>query len=459
MLQPAHRLVPPRVDTLREGSEEVFRPVKTSTVADVYDTRAELLREIDADEDSSIDFKEVIVKGTAITFGPGDKAVAALSKTLTCFANADGGVVVFGVNKGREIVGYDPAVSKQLQILIGAAARDSCEPPLDHLLLFDQMLLPGRSGKEVRVLKLEVRRSEFAVHAPRGKRPYRRVGAQCVEMSMEHQARLMQRRGIMSPFEEHPVFRAPVDALDRTAIREYLERRFEDTDPDVLDVDRLMRNQSLTATDEVGDVHPTVVGLLLFGNRPTDHLDGAYVDVVVYDGEVADADRQRDAKRFGGSVSAQIDAVVGYLSASPHLPTAATKDHEGRRDRESYSLRALQEGVVNAIVHRDYALVGSQVRVFVFSDRIEISSPGRLHNSLTPENLFAGAQPFRRNQLLAGFLRDLVSERTGASFMESRGEGFLMLVRETRRVAGVLPLLEEIGDSVRLTVPSGPAAT
>lgn len=425
----------------------------------MYDTRPELLREIQAGEDSHLDCKEVFVKGTKITFGGDDAGapVPKLSKILTCFANADGGVVVFGVNDDDEVVGYDPDVAEQLQNLIGTAARDHCEPPLDHLLIFDQMLLPGRDGAEVQVLKVEVKRSEFAVHAPRGKRPYRRVGAQCVEMSMEHQARLMQRRGIMTPFEEHPVFRAPVDELGRSAVRAYLKRRFENVEEMLSDdLDRMLRNQSLVAEDESGGLHPTVVGLLLFGRTPRTFLDGAYVDLVVYDSHVADADHQRDAKQFDGSVTDQIDDVMRYLETSPLLPTAATKDHEGRLDLQAYSLRALQEGVVNAIVHRDYALVGSQVRVFVFRDRIEISSPGRLHNSLTPESLFAGAQPYRRNQRLAGFLRDFTSERTGKSFMESRGEGFLMLVRETLKVSGELPTLEEIGDSLRLTIPARP---
>lgn len=90
----------------------------------------------------------------------------------------------------------------------------------------------------------------------------------------------------------------------------------------------------------------------------------------------------------------------------------------------------------------------------MFTDRIEISSPGRLHNSLIPEDLFAGAQPYRRNQLLAGFMRDFTSPITGRAYMESRGEGFLMMVRETERLAGRPPVVEQIGDSVRVTIPS-----
>jgi predicted HTH transcriptional regulator len=141
-----------------------------------------------------------------------------------------------------------------------------------------------------------------------------------------------------------------------------------------------------------------------------------------------------------------------YLRVSPFLPTRASKDGRGRLDHPSYSLRALQEAVANAVVHRDYSIRGAQVRLFIFPDRIEISNPGRLHNTLSPSDLFAGCQPVRRNQMLAGFLRDYISPITQRSYMEGRGEGFLTMVRECKKISNRLPQLEIIGDSVKLTI-------
>jgi predicted HTH transcriptional regulator len=132
------------------------------------------------------------------------------------------------------------------------------------------------------------------------------------------------------------------------------------------------------------------------------------------------------------------------------------KGSGGRLDLETYSLVALQEAVVNALVHRDYELEGSQVRVFLFPDRIEVWNPGGLHNTLTEENLYRGCQPIRRNQLLAGFMRDYVSPVTGRSYMESRGEGFLTLVRESEKLSGRRPELQVQGQAVRLIIFSAP---
>ncbi|MBI4769103.1 MAG: hypothetical protein HY784_01480 [Chloroflexi bacterium] len=71
-----------------------------------------------------------------------------------------------------------------------------------------------------------------------------------------------------------------------------------------------------------------------------------------------------------------------------------------------YDLAALGEAVVNAIAHRDYSLGGSQIRLFVFSDRIEVRSPGRLPNSVTLDNIRLGVHA-ERNRRLAGLLTHL----------------------------------------------------
>lgn len=423
----------------------------------MYDTRDELLRAIRAGEDSYLECKEVVWRGDQVRFArESESGPLAFAKYLTCFANSDGGVIVLGVTDAGDITGVDPSRVDALQRFIADAARNSCEPPLDHLVLVDNMLLPGTGVEESLVLKVEVRAARHNVYAPRGRRPYHRVLNSCSQMSMEQQARLLERRGAVSPFEERPWPAAPLDCLDTDLFSDYYRRRFEQPVTDArAPVSRLLRNLKLVADDELGTVRPTTLGLLMFCTEVQEYLRGAWVDVVVYSGMRPDADQQRDSKRITGTVWQQIERTLDYLRMSPFVPVAAEKDGTGRRDLPAYSLRALQEAVVNALVHRDYQLTGSQVIVRVLADRIEVSSPGGLHNTLEPEDLFAGCQPYRRNQLLAGFLRDFTSPVTERAYMESRGEGFLMLVRETERVAGRTPQLHETGDAVFLTIWSG----
>lgn len=65
---------------------------------------------------------------------------------------------------------------------------------------------------------------------------------------------------------------------------------------------------------------------------------------------------------------------------------------------------------------------------------------------------YAGCQPVRRNQLLAGFMRDYKSTVTGGSFVKARGEGFLNLVRDSLKLSGRRPDLEQIGEATNLTI-------
>ncbi|MGH8589333.1 MAG: ATP-binding protein [Gammaproteobacteria bacterium] len=423
----------------------------------MYDTADELLCEIEAGEDTLLDWKEVVFKGDQVRFVPkggqsADKASVEFAKDLTCFANTEGGVLVLGVRRDGERVGVHPDRREILQQFIINVAQNNVEPPLGHLITLDWIQLPDSSGQLKLCLKLDIKKALYSVHAPKGRRPYWRLGDHCHEMTMEQQARAFERKGLMLPFEERPVLAAPDDALDRDRFQAYCRARYGGVEErGEAALMRLMRNIKLLATDEAQVPHPTAMGLLLFSLDPSDWIPGAYIDLVVYGGPVPDADQQRDAKAIRGTVVEQIEGVVRYLGQSPFVPVAAEKDGSGRLDRPAYSMRALQEGVVNALVHRDYS-IASQVRVFVFDDRIEVSSPGLLHNTLTPADLFAGCQPIRRNQMLAGFLRDYTSAVTGRAYMEARGEGFLAMVRECERVSGRSPEFEVIGGGVKLTI-------
>lgn len=175
------------------------------------------------------------------------------------------------------------------------------------------------------------------------------------------------------------------------------------------------------------------------------------MDVAAYDHSDADGNTL-DSKRITGPVPEQIEGTLRYLLQSPLITVGSVKDELGRRDLPAYSGPALQEAVVNALAHRDHQLVGSQVIVTIFPDRLEIRNPGGLHNTLQPENLFAGCQPFRRNQMLCGFLRSYQSPVTGRAYMEQRGEGFLTMIRESQKLSGRRPDLEVTPQAVRLTI-------
>ena len=78
---------------------------------------------------------------------------------------------------------------------------------------------------------------------------------------------------------------------------------------------------------------------------------------------------------------------------------------------------ALREALVNAVVHRDYVITGSKVLFEVFSQHVDVNSPGPLPNHMSVESVRAGAHPRSRNELMANYM---VVKR----FMEQRGRGW-----------------------------------
>jgi len=420
----------------------------------MYNTVNELLQAIEAGEDSFLDFKEVRIKGNQLFFASKQKPGIELAKDLSCFANTEGGVIVFGVRDDGERLGIKKDISNQLKQFIVNTAQNNVEPPIGHLLIFDWVMLPDANNSLKRCLKLEIKKAIHSIHAPKGKRPYWRIGDHCHEMTLDQQARLFERRGMLTPFEERPVYSASnIEIISSKLFSEYYQKRYPDPLDEIdIPLEQFLENIRLLSKDEDNQIYPTALGLLLFTKKPDQWIKGAYIDIVMYYGLEPNIDQQADTKSIYGSIVQQIEQTMEYLKRSPFLPIRANKNELGRLDKPAYSLLAIQEALVNAVIHRDYTIQGSQIRIFLFSDRIEISNPGGLHNSLTPEALFYGCQPVRRNQMLAGFLREYRSSLTNRSYMEGKGTGFLTIIRECIRISGKKPDIAVIGDSVKVTI-------
>lgn len=418
----------------------------------MYDDTTVLLREIAAGEDSYLEFKEVVFKGDQIRFATEEgKATTKIAEVFASFANTEGGVVVFGVNREGAIVGIDAEKKHLLEQFVVNCALHNCVPQIDPHL--DWLILPDAEERAQLCLKVHIEKARFYVHQTLDGRFLKRVGSHRQPIPAEQLGRLLALRRLLIPFEERPAFNAPLEALDSRKFAAYYQARFGmSLIESGLVLEKLLANLKL-AINADGDWRLTNLGVLLFTDQPDRLLAGAFVDLAVYDHPIADG-RTIDSRKITGTIPEQIDKTLGYLQTCPYIAVISEKDGLGRKDTPAYSSYALQESIVNALVHRDYELGGSQVIIYIFPDRIEIKSPGGLHNTLTPENLYAGCQPMRRNQHLAGFLRDFKSPWTQRSYMEARGEGFLTLLRESQRLSGRQPQLVANGLAVALTIYS-----
>ena len=145
-------------------------------------------------------------------------------------------------------------------------------------------------------------------------------------------------------------------------------------------------------------------------------------------------DRGADIGSVGdcnGRLEDQVNRSMGWFHS---LGRAERCRSWHREDVPLVPEKAIREAIVNAIVHRDYAITGSKVMVEVFDDRIDVTSPGSLPHHMTVENVRKGGRPRSRNEGLAHAV--LV-----ARLMEQRGRGWPMMPRPMREFNGTEPEL------------------
>lgn len=110
----------------------------------------------------------------------------------------------------------------------------------------------------------------------------------------------------------------------------------------------------------------------------------------------------------------------------------------GRKNKPEYAERALLEAFVNHFIHRDYTVMGGEVHLDIYDDRISITSPGGMYNGLLIQDLdIADVSSERRNPILANVMAQL-------DYMEKRGSGLTRICNETKTLSGYKDELKPI---------------
>ena len=151
--------------------------------------------------------------------------------------------------------------------------------------------------------------------------------------------------------------------------------------------------------------------------------------------------RYVDRKIVKGTLQKLIDETEAFLNK--YVAVGAEIVGWRRIDLPEYPLEALREAVVNAIVHRDYSRVGESIRVFYYTDRVEIHSPGLLLPGVTVKQMQRGDVTSNlRNPTLATLLRDI------PGYMERIGSGIRFMLDETKRMGLQPPQFREMSEFV-----------
>lgn len=164
--------------------------------------------------------------------------------------------------------------------------------------------------------------------------------------------------------------------------------------------DKLKALRFLTPEDQ-----PTVLGILVLGKEILDYIPGAYVQFLRLEGKEL-TDPIRDQKVIDGPLQQLLMRIDEVLEANNPISTSVISGPVEIK-RPDYPLPALQQLIRNAILHRTYEGTNSPVRIYWFSDRIEIHSPGGPFGQVTRENFGQPGVTDYRNPHLAEAMRVL----------------------------------------------------
>ncbi len=356
-------------------------------------TRTEFLEIIENGENSGVEFKRDVV------------ANHDLAKELVAFSNLGGGIVLLGVEDDGSIAGV---TRDDLEEWVMTTCRDKIRPAI---IPFFEIVRNVDPAKDVAIVRVTRGYDVHSLWHKNSNRYYIRVGTQSREATQEELGRLFQQRGAIRA-ELRPVSGATLSDLDRRRLRDYFGRIRQQEVP--ADDDEMAWRNLLVNTEIMTEEGVTVGGMLLFGTTPNRFLPHAGIDAVALPGTEKDyAARERAALR--GPMTPLFDANDAILENGlveqalefmrRNTPVTAELQDGRRVERPAYPQEVLREAIVNALVHRDYLLSSTDIELAVYSDRLEIVSPGRLPNGITPERMRAGTRA-ARNQLLKDVMRD-----------------------------------------------------
>lgn len=352
-----------------------------------------------------------------------------VANDLIAFANAEGGVLVIGLSEGRvQGVGDQPRHLNEWR----QAHLDFSVPPVPAR--FSEKPCLNAAGAPDALLVIEVEPSD-RVHANHRDEVYLRAGDETRRLRGSQAQELLYDKG-QAFFESTPVADTGTDDLDRALLDSYAEALGHPDPLRVLHARGLMTRQGRL----------TIGALLLFGRHPQERYPEATVRVLRYAGsERGTGSRQQllDDARHDGPLPLVITAAAQEIVR--RVPTRQALGVDGLFGPVGLIPRdAWMEGLVNAVIHRSYSLMGDHIRIEVFDDRIEMESPGRFPGLVDPGDPESVTR-FARNPRIARVCADL-------RFGQELGEGIRRMFEEMRLAGLADPSYRQTSGSVVLTL-------
>ena len=350
------------------------------------------------------DLKQRIIQGENTTTEFKENFDQEVIETAVAFANAEGGTIFIGVSDQREVRGT--TIGKETLRDVSNRISQATEPRV--IVEIESVDVAEKS-----VLLTHISEASIKPVSVRG-RCYKRVGNSNRVMSPQEIAQ-MHLNTVGQSWDQLLVTRAGIDDIADKKVEWYLTRR-ETTQnvakPQDMSLTALLRNIDGLSDKEI----PTHAGILFFGKYPQRFFQNAQLRVVRFKGTSV-THPVIDRLDCSGALWEMVNAAEEFIRKNIRLLSFRTSKSFQRDDKFEYPLEALREAIINALIHRNYQK-HSDVRVFIFDNRVEVINPGTFPEGVSPD------EPTHKpvNPTLSQFMYDI-------GFIERYGAGIRMMKR------------------------------
>ena len=309
----------------------------------------------------------------------------SIAAELAAFANSGGGLLLLGVDDDGNVAGLDAAGVRRVNQLISNAASQNVRPPV-HPLTENIQTAQGL------VIVVTVPDGLSKPYLDSQGRIWVKAGSDRRHVTAREEIqRLFQRSGLIYA-DVIAVERTSAADIDEKAFGDYFVRRYgQPPQASGQPLSQVLQNIGLGDGQELN-----LAGLLLFGKRPQRYRPAFMVKAVAFPGTSLASHQYLDSEDIDGTLLEQYQRSLAFIKRNLH---------HVQRDQNFNSLgmlevpeQAIIELLVNALIHRDY-FTSASIRLMIFTDRIEIISPGHLPDSLSTEQIRQGKSN-RRNPTL-----------------------------------------------------------
>ena len=413
------------------------------------------LKELSQRESEKVEWKEN---------GDDKNIVKSISKTISAFANDisnfGGGYVVCGAKEIKDEYGF-PRLKftglsadklKEIEGKVLQHCRDYISPSLAPVV--QELINPEDESKRILVFIVTSGSQAHTYRDGESSNYYVSIGRETRAAKNGIFRQLMESKQQVIPFDKRPnpntsekdidilLFRDCMNDMELLQPNKQIEDYFSDSEQIAEFIPPLLVKNSLD-----NSICLRNFALLMFGKKKSITLNfpDTYLILSVYYG----VDRSEPSGKqyvLTGSIIEQAKKTIDLLETQTYVLFDKTSD---KPNKEIFPKRALQEAVVNAIVHRDYQ-IGEPVRITVFSDRIEIRSPGTLHWGIDREKFKSGkVSPKWRNQSFAYLFKKL-------KLAQAEGQGISTIIRTMREEGCPDPIFEVEEENVTCILPANP---